>query len=63
MLEQCQARGEIRCPDIEVAAMIVLSLTESYILSTKVLGQSEQEIARQARSIAQFVLHGIGITS
>jgi AcrR family transcriptional regulator len=59
-LEQSQARGEIRCPNVEAAALMVLSLTESYILSAKVLGQSVQEIARQAGPVAQLVLRGLG---
>jgi AcrR family transcriptional regulator len=63
MLEQSQARGEIRCPNVEAAALMVLSLTESYVLSAKVLGQSEQEIVRQAGTIAQLILHGIGVAS
>jgi AcrR family transcriptional regulator len=59
-LEQSRARGEIRCPNVEAAALVVLSLTESYILSAKVLGQSVQEIARQAGPVAQLVLRGLG---
>ncbi len=59
MLEQSQARGEIRCPNIETAALMVLSLTESYVLSARVLGQSEHEIVRQAGLIAQLILRGI----
>jgi AcrR family transcriptional regulator len=60
MLEQSQARGELRCPNVEATALMVLSLTESYVLSAKVLGQSEQEITRQAGPIAQLILQGIG---
>ena len=59
MLEQSQARGEIRCPSIETAALMVLSLTESYVLSAKVLGQSEAEITRQAPTVAALMLRGI----
>jgi AcrR family transcriptional regulator len=59
MLEQSQARGEIRCTTIETAALMVLSLTESYVLSAKVLGQSEAEIARQAPAVAALILRGI----
>ncbi|HZR42798.1 MAG TPA: TetR/AcrR family transcriptional regulator [Ktedonobacteraceae bacterium] len=60
MLEESQARGEISCDNIEETALMVLSLTESYVLSARVLGQSEQEITRQASSVAQFILRGIG---
>ena len=60
MLEQSQARGEIRCPDVEATALMVLSLTESYVLSAKVLGQSEQVIVQQAGPVAELILRGIG---
>ncbi|MGB8343420.1 MAG: TetR/AcrR family transcriptional regulator [Ktedonobacteraceae bacterium] len=59
MLEESKARGEIACDDIEAAALMMLSLTESYVLSAKVLGQSESELARQAGSVADLILHGI----
>jgi AcrR family transcriptional regulator len=62
MLEQSQARGEIRIKHVEAAALMVLSLTESYVLSARVLGQSEQEITRQAEAVAQLILQGIGIS-
>ncbi len=60
MLEQSQARGEIHCPDREASALMVISLTESYILSARVLGQTPQEIARQATSVARLLLAGMG---
>ena len=60
MLEQSQARGEIRCPDVEATALMVLSLTESYVLSARVLGQSEQVIVQQAGPVAELILRGIG---
>jgi len=63
MLEESQARGEIRCPNIEASALMVISLTESYILSARVLGQTPQEIARQATPVARLILEGIGHTS
>ncbi|MEO8956384.1 MAG: TetR/AcrR family transcriptional regulator [Ktedonobacteraceae bacterium] len=59
MLEQCQARGEIITSDVEAKALMVLSLTESYVLSAKVLGQSQQEIAVQASQVAQLILMGL----
>jgi len=61
MLEQSQARGEIRCHSVEATALMVLSLTESYVLSARVLGQSEHAIAQQAGHIADLILGGIGI--
>src|SRR5215470_1421838 len=60
MLEQSQARGEIRTQHVEATSLMVLSLTESYILSAKVLGQSERELVQQAGNVAQLILHGIG---
>lgn len=60
MLEQSQARGEIHCPRVEATALMVLSLTESYVLSARVLGHTEQDITRQARAVADLVLAGIG---
>src|SRR5579883_3136924 len=47
LLEQSQSRGEITCQNIEATALMILSLTESYILSASVLGQSEQAIVQQ----------------
>jgi AcrR family transcriptional regulator len=64
MLEQSQARGEIReRPAIEATALMVLSLTESYVLSARVLGHTEQDIARQAGAVADLVLRGIGVSA
>ena len=63
MLEQSQARGEIRCHNVEDTALMVLSLTESYVLSARVLGQSEHQLTRQASAIADLILRGIGTTS
>ncbi len=63
MLEQSQARGEILCHNVEATALMVLSLTESYVLSARVLGQSEQTLVRQASAIAELVLRGIGTIS
>jgi AcrR family transcriptional regulator len=59
MLEEGQANGELHCDDIEATALMVLSLTESYVLSARVLGQSEQEINQQAPRVVQLVLHGL----
>ena len=59
MLEESQARGEIRVAHVESVALMVLSLTESYVLSARVLGQTEAELARQAEMVAQLLLHGI----
>jgi TetR/AcrR family transcriptional regulator, fatty acid metabolism regulator protein len=63
MPEQSQSRGEIRCYNIETTALMVHSLTESYVLSASVMGQSKQMIAQQSKHIAELILHGIGTTS
>jgi AcrR family transcriptional regulator len=60
LLEQSQAQGEVRVQQVEAAALMVLSLTESYILSARVLGQSERVIAQQAGPVAELILRGIG---
>jgi AcrR family transcriptional regulator len=60
MLEESQARGELRCDNLEATALMVLSLTESYVLSARVLGHSEREIVQQATNAAHLLLRGIG---
>ena len=59
VLEESRANGEVRSDDIEATALMVLSLVESYVLSARVLGASEQSISRQARHAAQLLLHGL----
>lgn len=59
-LEQSQARGETRLQHIEATALMVLSLTELYVLSAKVFGQSEHQIVAQAEQVAELILRGIG---
>jgi AcrR family transcriptional regulator len=63
MLEQSQARGELHSNYIEATALMVLSLTESYVLSARVLGQTESEIVQQAGNVAHLILRGIGAPS
>ncbi|QBD78692.1 TetR/AcrR family transcriptional regulator [Ktedonosporobacter rubrisoli] len=60
MLEQSRAHGELQCDNLEATALMVLSLTESYVLSARVLGQADTDIWKQADDIAQFILRGIG---
>jgi AcrR family transcriptional regulator len=59
MLEESRARGELACQDVEATALMILSLTETYVLSARVLGQSEQEIMQQSPNIARFIMQGI----
>jgi AcrR family transcriptional regulator len=61
VLEESQAAGEIQPSDIEAGALLVLSLTESYVHSARVLGWSQQQISRQASVIAQQMIEGIGV--
>ena len=63
MLEQSQARGEIHCQDVEATALMILSLTESYVLSAKVLGQSEHMLVQQAEPVAELILRGMTTTA
>ncbi len=62
MLEESRQRGEMRDIDSEVAALMVLSLTESYVLSAGALGQSEYDITHQAAAVADLIMQGIGTT-
>ena len=62
LLEQSQVRGEIQCTDVDATALMVISLTESYVLSARVLGHTPQQISRQAPSVARLILQGIGQT-
>ncbi len=59
MLEESRARSEITTSNIEATALMVLSLTESYVLSARVLGRSEQEIVQESSNVAHLILHGI----
>lgn len=63
ILEEGRANGELQCDDIEAVALMVLSLTESYVLSARVLGQTEQEINQQAQHVVQLILHGLGTSA
>lgn len=60
LLEQSQVRGEIQCSDIDATALMVISLTESYVLSARILGHSPQQITSQASQVARLILQGIG---
>jgi TetR/AcrR family transcriptional regulator, fatty acid metabolism regulator protein len=63
MLEQSQARGETRSHNVEATALMVLSLMESYVLSARVLGQSEHMIVQQAGPVAELILRGISASA
>ncbi|MBA2392315.1 MAG: TetR/AcrR family transcriptional regulator [Ktedonobacteraceae bacterium] len=59
MVEESQVRGEITTQKSETTALMILSLTESYVLSARVLGRSEQAITQEASIVARMILHGI----
>jgi AcrR family transcriptional regulator len=63
MLEEGKARGELQYENVEATALVVLSLTESYVLTARVLGQSEASMVSQASNVAQCILQGIGSSS
>ena len=59
VLEESRDAGEIQTNDIEATALLVLSLTKSYVLSARVLGWSEHMITQQATMIAQHVINAV----
>jgi Transcriptional regulator len=61
VLEEARTRGEITFQDTDATALMVLSLTESFILSARVLGQSRQALTQQAKGIARFIIQGLAI--
>lgn len=60
MLEESRVRGEVQYQSAEATALMVLSLTESYVLSARVLGRTDADLALQAAHVAQLILHGMG---
>lgn len=61
VLEESRDAGEIQTQNIEAAALFVLSVTESYVLSARVLGWSEPMITQQAAMVAHSILSGISV--
>ena len=59
ILAEGQTRGDVQYSNVDMAALMVLSLTEASILSAKALGLSEQEIIQQAPQVAQLILRGM----
>lgn len=60
MLEQSRARGEMQFDNVEATALMVISLTESYVLSARVLGNTTPQITVRASQVASLILQGIG---
>lgn len=63
VLEEGRKSGEIQVADVDATALMILSLTESYVLSAGVLDVSEEEILQRATLVAGTVMHGICSTS
>lgn len=61
-LEESRVHGELRDINIEATALMILNLTESFVLSAQVLGQSETEITHLADNVANLILNGIKAT-
>lgn len=59
MLEQSRTRGEIQYTHVETTALMVISLTESYVLSARVLGYTNPQITTRASQVASLILQGI----
>ena len=59
VLEEGRISGEIHFVDVEATALMLLSLTESYVLYAGVLDISEEEILRRADLVAGTLMEGI----
>ena len=59
VLEEARLNGEIHVVDVEATALMLLSLTESYVLYAGVLDISEEEILRRADLVAGTLMQGI----
>lgn len=60
ILEEGRIRGEIQVADVDATALMLLSLTESYVLYAGVLDLSEEQILQRATLVATTVMQGIG---
>jgi AcrR family transcriptional regulator len=60
LLEQSRARGEVQYIDVTTTALMVIALTESYVLSARVLGSTPAQLSKQATQVASLILRGIG---
>lgn len=60
MLEQSRTQGEITSSNVEASALMVISLTKSYVLSARVLEQTAAQISSQAPHVALLILQGLG---
>ncbi|MBX5450391.1 TetR/AcrR family transcriptional regulator [Thermogemmatispora sp.] len=59
LLAEGQERGELSVQQLEASALMVLSVTESYVLAARVLGYPASVLADQAGAVADFILHGL----
>ncbi|MHB8596255.1 MAG: TetR/AcrR family transcriptional regulator [Ktedonobacteraceae bacterium] len=63
VLEEGRIKGEIHVVDVEATALMLLSLTESYVLYAGVLDISEEEIMQRAALVAGTLMQGISSTT
>lgn len=59
ILEEGRISGEIHVVDVDATALMLLSLTESYVLYAGVLDLSEEEIMQRATLVAGTIMRGI----
>lgn len=63
VLEEGRIKGEIHVVDVDATALMLLSLTESYVLYAGVLDLSEEEIMQRAAVVAGTLMQGISSTT
>lgn len=61
VLEESRLKGEICVVDIDATALMILSLTESYVLYAGVLDVSEEEMWQRANLIAGTIVQGLSL--
>jgi AcrR family transcriptional regulator len=63
VLEEGRIKGEIHVVDVEATALMLLSVTESYVLYAGVLDLSEEELMQRATLVAGTLMQGIRSTT
>ncbi len=63
VLEEGRIKGEIHVVDVEATALMLLTLTESYVLYAGVLDVSEEEIMQRAALVTDTIMRGICSTT
>lgn len=59
VLEESRLREEICVVDVDATALMILSLTESYVLTAGVLGLSEEDITQRAHQVIDTIIFGL----